>query len=325
MGNIRLGVVGTGVIVKAMLRAVQRVDGIEAVAVCSRDEGRGRGMGLDRVYTDLDDMLKDEELDAIYIAVPNIMHFDMAKKVLLAGKHCLLEKPFCVREEQVRELVGIAQSKHLMIMETIPPAYGENIRYIEKVLPEIGRIRLVISNFSQYSSRYDLLKKGEKPYMFDVNYGGGALMDINYYNIFLNAFLFGRPEKVLYQANLWDGIDTSGVLTLRYRDFVSTNAGAKDTWGENFFLIEGENGNIRVIDGTDSIPEVELVTRERTERFNRQSEELRMDYEVEYFVCALREGIPADVYERLEITADAVWIAEQARKSGEVHFPGDEK
>ena len=321
MKQIKLGVVGTGIIVRALLKAVERTEGISAVAVCSRDEERGKSLGLEKVYLDLDTMLGDEDIDAVYIAVPNMLHFSMAKKVLLSGKHCMLEKPFCVKAEQVDRLTKLAQEKHLMLMEAIPPAYAANIQYIKRVLPRIGRIRLVMSNFSQYSSRYDLLKRGEKPYMFDVNYGGGSLMDINYYNVYLNAFLFGKPNQVIYHANLWDGIDTSGILTLLYDDFVSTNAGAKDTWGVNSFQIEGEEGYIRVIDGTDSIPEVLLVTREGEERFNQQSEEFRMDYEVQHFVSKLSAGIPNDVYEHLSITKIAVGITEEARKSAGIIFP----
>ena len=323
MDIIRLGVVGTGIIVKAMLAAVERVDGIKAVAACSRSEERGRGLGLEKVYTSLEEMLKDDGIDAVYIAVPNLLHYSRAKQVLTSGKHCLLEKPFCVRLDEAEELIRIAKEKNLLLMETIPPAYGPNIRYLNNALSEIGRIRLVMSNFSQYSSRYDLLKKGELPYIFDPNYGGGSLMDINYYNVYLNAFLFGRPETVLYHPNIMNGIDTSGVLTLRYPDFVSTNAGAKDTSGENYFFIEGEQGYLKVIDGTDSIPEVKLVTKNREERFNRQNKELRMDGEVSFFVNTLNSNDYSEAYRMLEVTKDAVWITQEARKYAGILFPGD--
>ena len=327
--EIRLGTIGSNFIVHNILRHVVKTPGFTYTAAYSRSEEKAEALanqyGAARFYTDMDAFLADEEMNFVYIATPNVLHYEHARAALLAGKHVLLEKPFCPEVSLAKELKEIAREKGLLLVDMVPTAFLPNLPVLKEQLKKIGHIRMVMGNYTQYSSRYDRFRSGETDNVFNPVFSGGSLMDINYYNIFLNAFLFGRPEKVAYHANLWDGIDTSGILTLRYRDFVSTNAGAKDTWGENFFLIEGENGNIRVIDGTDSIPEVELVTRERTERFNRQSEELRMDYEVEYFVRALREGIPADVYERLEITADAVWIAEQARKSGEVHFPGDEK
>ncbi len=323
MENIRLGVVGTGIIVRSMLAAVSRVNGIKATAVCSRSPERGKGLGLEKVYTSLDDMLKDEDIDAVYIAVPNLLHYSHAMKVLMAGKHCLLEKPFCVREKEVDDLVELACRKKLILMETIPPAYGENIRFIQEALPGLGRIRLVMSNFSQYSSRYDKLKNGEKPYIFDPNYGGGSLMDINYYNIYLNAFLFGRPDKVSYIPNKMGDIDTSGALTLQYGDFVSVNIGAKDTSGENFFIIEGEKGYLKVVDGTDSIPQVTVFKGDNVESSSKLNEEFRMDDEVEYFVRTFNTKDYAEAYDKLSVTKDAVWITEEARRSGGIVFPGD--
>ncbi len=321
MKDIRLGVVGTGIIVKAMLAAVSRVNGIRATSVCSRSLDRGNSLGLEKVYTSLEDMLRDKDIDAVYIAVPNLLHYSRAKQVLMAGKHCLLEKPFCVRENEVEDLVALASEKGLILMETIPPAYGHNIRYIQEVLPRLGRVRLVMSNFSQYSSRYDKLKNGEKPYIFDPNYGGGSLMDINYYNIYLNAFLFGRPDKVSYIPNMMGDIDTSGALTLQYGDFVSVNMGAKDTSGENFFMIEGEKGYLKVIDGTDSIPQVLLVEGDNEELSFKLNEEFRMDDEVEFFVRTLKDGDYTKAFDKLRVTKDAVWIAEEARKSAGIVFP----
>jgi len=139
---------------------------IKAIAACSRSMERGKSLGLEKIYTSLEDMLKDDDIDAVYIAVPNLLHHSRAKQVLSAGKHCLLEKPFCVSEKEVDDLIALGKEKNLILMETIPPAYGQNIMFIQKVLDRLGRIRLVMSNFSQYSSRYDKLKNGEKPYIF---------------------------------------------------------------------------------------------------------------------------------------------------------------
>ena len=321
MEDIRLGVVGTGIIVKSMLAAVSRVNGIKAIAACSRSMERGKSLGLEKIYTSLEDMLKDDDIDAVYIAVPNLLHHSRAKQVLSAGKHCLLEKPFCVSEKEVDDLIALGKEKNLILMETIPPAYGQNIMFIQNVLDRLGRIRLVMSNFSQYSSRYDKLKNGEKPYIFDPNYGGGSLMDINYYNVYLNAFLFGRPDKVSYIPNIMGDIDTSGVLTLEYGDFISVNMGAKDTSGENFFMIEGEKGYLKVIDGTDSIPQVLLVEGDHAEYSQKLNEEFRMDDEVEFFVRAFSSGNYKKVYDKLKVTKDAVWITEEARKTAHIAFP----
>ena len=78
-------------------------------------------------------------------------------------------------------------------------------------------MKLVLGNYSQYSGRYDRLKEGEVPNVFNPQYGGGALMDINYYNVYLNVALFGKPEKVVYFPNIYENLaDTSGILVMQY-------------------------------------------------------------------------------------------------------------
>ena len=66
-------------------------------------------------------------------------------------------------------------------------------------------------------------------------------MDLNFYNVYLNVALFGKPDDAVYYPNIYPGLaDTSGILMMRYGSFVSQSAGAKDTWGVNSFQIEGK-------------------------------------------------------------------------------------
>ena len=124
MTEIRLGTVGSGFIVHNILDAVAKVEGIRCVAVYSRTEEKGKPLadkyGVGKVYTDMDAFLADEEINLVYVASPNSLHFEQAKAALLAGKHVLCEKPFCPRLEEAKELVHIAKEKHLFLMEAVP-------------------------------------------------------------------------------------------------------------------------------------------------------------------------------------------------------------
>ena len=249
MDTIRLGTIGTGFIVHEILNAAEQTEGISLAAVYSRSYEKGKDLadqyGACRVYTELDAFLADETVNVVYIASPNSVHYEQTKRALLAGKHVLCEKPFCEKVEQALELEAIAKEKRLFLLEAVPTTFLPNYQVLKQLLPRIGRIRLVMANYSQYSSRYDKLLRGEVTNVFDPAFGGGCLMDINYYNIYLNAALFRIPEQAVYYPNLFPDpkIDTSGVAVLRYADFISENAAAKDTWGENYFQIEGEKGH----------------------------------------------------------------------------------
>ena len=159
----------------------------------------------------------------------------------MAGKNVICEKPFVTKFSQAQELRDIALDKGLFLLEAAPTMYLPNFRLLREKLTLIGKIKLVMSNYSQYSSRYDAVLRGERPNIFNPEFAGGCLMDINFYNVLLNTALFGRPQSAEYYPNIYTGLaDTSGVFVMRYDGFVSTNAGAKDTWGINHFTIEGE-------------------------------------------------------------------------------------
>ena len=108
----------------------------------------------------------------------------------------------------------------------------------------IGRVKLVQCNFSQYSSRYDAFCAGETPVSFDPARAGGALMDLNVYNISYIVGLFGEPNQVHYTANIERGIDTSGILTMEYNSFRAVSIAAKDCGAPARYVIQGTKGYI---------------------------------------------------------------------------------
>ncbi len=329
MEEVRLGTVGSGVIVHSILDNAARTEGIRLAAAYSRTEERGRALageyGCGKVYTDLDEMLSDPEVNTVYVATPNLLHYEQAKRALLAGKHVICEKPFVTRLWQAEELFAIAREQGLMLTEAAPTSFLPNYAELLRALPKVGRVKLVLGNYSQYSSRYDKLLAGELPNIFNPEYAGGCLMDINFYNVYLTVALFGAPAEAVYHANLFDGkYDTSGVALLRYDGFTASCAGAKDTWGENTYQIEGEKGFICVRGGSNGLAELRVVTHGSEETINLQPDPDRWYYEVQALTKLMlsedREAFAA----RQEITLNTVRTLERLRASAGIRFPGDE-
>lgn len=329
MQEIRLGTIGSGFIVHHILDAVKQVEGIRCVAVYSRTEDKGQELAqkyeVEKLYTDMEDFLADEEINCVYVASPNLLHYEQTKRALLAGKHVLCEKPFCTTLEAAKELVSLAKEKGLFLMEAVPTTYLPNYPVLKEAIAKIGRIKLVQGNFSQYSSRYDAFLRGELPNVFNPEFAGGCLMDINFYNVYLNVALFGKPKKTTYYPNLAEHvkIDTSGVLVMEYDGFVSENVGAKDTWGVNFFQIEGKNGYIYAEGGSCGMEGIRVVTKGSEEYFKGQKDTERWYYEIKNLVPLLLEDDYETIYKKLEITLDTVEVIENARKAVGIYFPRD--
>lgn len=250
---MKLAMLGTGAIAPVALAAMEAVPSIRVETLWCRQHSRQRGealareYGIPQVYTDSQALFQEANVDTVYIALVNPVHYAYARKALLAGKNVILEKPFCTRFAQTQELAELARKKGLFLLEAMPLWHGALFRKIRELVPALGPIRLVQGNYSQYSSRYDRYLKGEVLPAFDPALAGGALYDLNVYNIAWTAGLFGLPEKVLYAPNRgWNGVDTSGVLLLGYPGFQATLSAAKDSDSPSFFQIQGEKGWLKV-------------------------------------------------------------------------------
>ena len=275
---MKLGIIGTGKIVHEALYALKPLDQIKLKAIFARphSEEKGRKLadeyGIEEVYTDYGKLLAQADVDTVYIGLVNSAHHAYAKQAMEAGKHVILEKPFTSTLEEAEDLARVAREHDRFILEAITILHGPNYERVRSLIPKIGRIRMLQSNYSQYSSRYTGYLKGEVAPAFDPELSGGALYDINLYNVYFAVALLGAPKGGTYYPNLgFNGIDTSGIEILEYPDFTATLTGAKDSDSPCYTIVQGESGYIRV-NGKPNVPN---------------------SIEAEYFDEAHPEGIPS--------------------------------
>lgn len=261
---MKLAILGTGKIVEEVLPVLKEINGIELSAILSTPRSIEKAEKLAELYaisqssSDYDSILANPDVDTVYVALPNHLHYDYAKKALLAGKHVICEKPFTLTLAEFEDLAKIAEQKTRILLEAITNQYLGNFASIKANLAKLGDIKIVECNYSQYSSRYDAFKRGEIAPAFDPAKGGGALRDLNIYNIHLVVGLFGKPERVQYLANMERGVDTSGILIMDYGNFKAACIGAKDCSADIKSTIQGNKGSIAVLGPTNSMPELSL-------------------------------------------------------------------
>ncbi|KUP25915.1 Gfo/Idh/MocA family oxidoreductase [Paenibacillus sp. DMB5] len=328
---MKLGIIGTGVIVQEFLPKLVELKGIEIIGL------QGIPSEIDAVKkmasehniphaTSSFEELYETGIDTVYVAVPNFLHFDYCKKALDKGINVIVEKPMTSNYREALELKKLAQEKRLFLFEAITTLYLGNYKKIQEWLPQIGEIKIVQSQYSQYSRRYDAFQKGEVLPAFDPKKAGGALMDLNLYNLHFVMGMFGKPEGAEYFANVERDIDTSGTMILRYPSFYAICTAAKDCKGIYGGIIQGTKGCIKNVYPPNLIGEVSLELNDGTvEKFDDGSARERLIPEFTAFVKAINEQDYDFCYEKLERSLAVSEVQTNARLKAGILFPVDEQ
>ena len=325
---MKIGTIGTGTIVEEFLKAVREVENVECIATYSRKEENAKRLAdkfnIKKIYTDYDLLIEDEEIDFIYIASPNSMHYGYALKALQNGKNVISEKPFTSTVKEAETLINLAKEKNLFLFEAITTIHLPNYNKIREEIKNIGQLKLVQCNYSQYSSRYDKLLQGEITNVFNTKFSGGALQDINIYNLHFVTGLFGKAKYVKYDANISEnGIDTSGVVTLNYGDFVCECVGAKDSESPSFVIIQGTKGYIKLNSPSNQCLSFEVKSNGDIKEYNEQKFDNRMVYELMDFEETYKNKNLEKCHNLLKHSLSVVETAVSARNYAGIVFAAD--
>lgn len=326
---MKLGVVGTGMIAHEIVPHLGSW-GYDVRAVCSTPRSVLKAHELAdpygaAVFTDYEQMLAQADIDAVYVALPNNLHFSHAMAALDAGKNVILEKPLAATVRQAEQLALAARERSLFLYEAITTLYLPNYQRIREWLPRIGAVRIVTCNYSQYSSRYDAFRAGTVLPAFDPACAGGALMDLGLYNVQYIMGLFGAPEQVGYRANVERGIDTSGVMELDYGAFKAVAIAAKDCAAPTMNVIQGNDGYILQTTPAGVCGPVALHLNDGTEEVYDGNPELRFEPEFRAFAAGIAAGDLEGCYQALDHSVAVSRAMTEARLSAGVRFPADDE
>ncbi len=327
---MKLGIVGSGMIVKDFLPVTSYLKETELTAICGTKETKEElnelsvKYGIKQVFVSYDDFLKSE-IDTVYVAVPNHLHFKFAKMALEAGNNVIVEKPFTSNYKEALILSELAKEKRLFIFEATTTPYLPNYKKIKELLPSLGDIKIVQCNYSRSSSRYKSFQEGVVLPAFDLKASGGALMDLNIYNIHYVVGLFGRPKNVEYFPNIERGIDTSGILILEYETFKCTCVAAKDCTAPVANNIQGVEGCIHQTSAANNCKDFELIMNDGTRTIiNENNYNHRMIYEFHEFEDAISNQQNLDkCYQMLKHTLVVSEVQTLARSKAGIVFQAD--
>ena len=256
---MRYAVIGTSWIARAFADGAALCDGLTPCAVLSRSRERGERfaaeIGAGAVVCDVD-ALCAVDCDFVYVASPNVCHYPQCKRLLEAGKNVLCEKPVTVTAEEYRELCDLADANGVIYTEAIMYWHDPDRAVVRDAVQKLGRIGDAHFDFSQFSSKYPALMRGENPNIFNPAMKTGALNDLGIYCVYPALDLFGLPERIIpAQRRLFTGADGSGAALFVYPDKMVTITYSKTGQSRLGSEIIGDEGTLTL----ESISKLEHV------------------------------------------------------------------
>jgi predicted dehydrogenase len=300
--QLRWGILSTARIATTeVVPATQRAANSEVVAIGSRDRGRAEAaanqLGIPTAYGSYEAVLADDEVDAIYLPLPNHLHAEWAIAAARAGKHVLCEKPLAVTTADARAMVAAADAAGVRLMEAfmyrLHPMWDTVAELI--ATGRIGELQHVHSWFSYCNDDPDDIRN-------QVAAGGGGLLDIGGYCVDATRLVVGRdPDEVtgVVRRDPELGVDTRASATLGFADVTATFTCSTRAKKDQHLVIHGTRGRIVVAAPFNVSPdlpsELQLVTGDdlpaytEPERFTFDPVDL-YTLQAERFAAAVLEG-----------------------------------
>jgi len=215
--KIKWGIIGLGNIANQFASDLVIVENAEIYAVASRNSSKANNFALKykakKAYGNYENLIDDVAVDIIYIATPHDSHEELSIKALESGKHVLCEKPIALNYSQAAKMIEASKKNAKFFMEAFWTRFNPSIKNVCRKVHngDLGDIKYINADFA-----FHIPNPGGR--MIDINLGGGSLLDMGVYPIFLSYIILGKPEKVLASANFFDsGADKQTSIILHYK------------------------------------------------------------------------------------------------------------
>jgi predicted dehydrogenase len=245
--KLRWGILATGWIADLFVKDLLLTShSVTAVGSRSKDSAKrfADQFGIANAHGSYEALAADPNVDVIYVATPHPHHITAAKLALNAGKHILVEKPFTINAREAEEIVALAKSKNLVVLEAMWTRFMPHMLRIREIIAAgtLGEIRSVIADHTQS------LPEDPKHRLNDLALGGGALLDLAIYPISLTWDILGKPKTVQAAATFKKtGADAQVATIFHYASgAIATTLSSSDSAGSNRASIIGTKGRIDI-------------------------------------------------------------------------------
>ena len=322
---MNVGIIGAGHIAGKIARTLDRVDGIDCVAVGSRSrekaESFAAGFGIPRAYGSYAELLDDPDVDLVYVATPHSHHFDVTMEAIGKGKACLVEKAFMANAAQTRAVLDLAREKHVFLAEAIWTRYQPARDIINRLISygRVGQVRQISATLSHGVMHLPRITRPELC--------GGALLDIALYPLNFVRMVCDNPiESIESQCVLSDaGVDLSEAITMKLEGGILANIQSSVCCqGYNTAAVAGTEGTI-VIDNVNNPQRIRIYGKGGILKEEIAVPESVSGYEYEFMACrdAMEKGLVEPPQMPHSETLFLMELMDSLRKEWGVRYPMD--
>ena len=289
---IKWGIIGAGKIASKFAEDLNNTPNTKFYGIASRNLEKAKEFKLKYnaviAYGTYKELVLDKNIDAIYIATPHSFHKEHALLCLKHNKPVLCEKPFAINLEEVNEMITVSKQNNTLLMEALWTAFLPHFKYVQQLLNtnHFGEIIKLEADFGFHREYNENLR------LFDKSVGGGSLLDIGIYPVFVALSTLGEPNSIEANAKFFDsGADSECNIIFNY---ASAKAILKSTLIEETkteATLYCEHGTIK-INGRFHEPASVILTDKQgnTELKTFGYTTIGYSYEIEHFNQLLRDG-----------------------------------
>ena len=194
--KVRWGLLGCGRIARKFAADLRLVADAELRAIASRNQETlelfAKDFPCKHRHNNYEGLASNEEVDVIYVATPHSHHYEHAMLCLNHNKAVLCEKAFAINSRQAKEMVQTARKKEVFLMEALWTKFLPHYKKLQELLQQktLGNIKSVLVNFGFNTAGNPAQR------LFDPSLGGGTLLDIGIYNVFMTISILGKPDFI---------------------------------------------------------------------------------------------------------------------------------
>lgn len=212
-------IIGPGKIAHRFAESLKVIPNAQLYAVASRSKQRAddfaQKFNIPQVYTSYEDLIKDSNVDIVYIATTNNLHYQHTMLALTHNKAVLCEKPSTMSSAQLKEIIDYSAKHNVFYMEALWTRFLPTILKVDELIKskKIGDLKHVIADFG---FKAEFSKENR---LFNKELGGGSIWDIGLYPVFLALHILGKPDNIIsVQNNVEEGVDISTSCIFQYKN-----------------------------------------------------------------------------------------------------------